>query len=131
LIAIIITLRPHQDKPLPQWPYNISVNSLISIYVVILKGAVLLVTAEGLGTYILARAKTKMKQAPISSHQFLRKCARRRVGSAFVLAEANFDSWLLPSELRRKSCCVVGPGSGLGLLLAAASLSLISLALLP
>lgn len=52
LVAIIVTLRPHQDKPLPQWPYNISVNSLISIYVVILKATVLLVTAEGLGTYI-------------------------------------------------------------------------------
>jgi hypothetical protein len=53
LLAIIVTLRPHQDKPLPQWPYNISVNSLISIYVVILKATVLLVTAEGLGTSTL------------------------------------------------------------------------------
>jgi len=53
LIAIIVTLRPHQDKPLPQWPYHISVNSLISIYVVVLKGSVLLVTAEGLGKYTL------------------------------------------------------------------------------
>ena len=49
LIAIVVTLRPHQGKPLPQWPYNISVNSLIAIYVVILKATVLLVTAEGLG----------------------------------------------------------------------------------
>lgn len=49
LLAIVVTLRPHQDEPLPQWPYHISVNTLISIYVVILKGAVLLVIANGLG----------------------------------------------------------------------------------
>ena len=55
LIAIIVTLRPHQNKPLPQWPYSISINSLISIYVVILKAAILLVTAEGLGTFQLEK----------------------------------------------------------------------------
>ena len=49
LIAIIVTLQPHQNKPLPQWPYNISVNSLISVYVVVLKASALLVIAEGLG----------------------------------------------------------------------------------
>ena len=48
LLAIIATLRPHQNKPLPQWPYLVSVNSLLSIYVTILKAAVLLVIAEGL-----------------------------------------------------------------------------------
>lgn len=49
LVAVIATLRPHQGKPLPQWPYHISVNALISIYVLVLKAAVLLVTTEGLG----------------------------------------------------------------------------------
>lgn len=49
LVAVIATLYPHQGKPLPQWPYRISVNTLISIYLVVLKGSVLLVTAEGLG----------------------------------------------------------------------------------
>ena len=49
LIAIVGTLQPHQGKPLPQWPYQISVNTLISIYAVVLKVTILLVTAEGLG----------------------------------------------------------------------------------
>ena len=49
LIAIVGTLQPHQGKPLPQWPYQVSVNTLISVYVVVLKVAILLVTAEGLG----------------------------------------------------------------------------------
>lgn len=54
LLAIIVTLHPHQNKPLPQWPYSISINSLVSIYVVILKAAIMLVTAEGLGTFLMS-----------------------------------------------------------------------------
>ncbi|KAL6716055.1 hypothetical protein ACLMJK_007017 [Lecanora helva] len=49
LSAIVLTLRPHQGKPLPQWPFSISINSLISIYVVVLKAAILFVAAEGIG----------------------------------------------------------------------------------
>jgi len=49
LVAVIATLYPHQGKPLPQWPYRISVNTLVSIHLAVLKGNVLLVTAEGLG----------------------------------------------------------------------------------
>ena len=30
-IAIIATLYPHEHKPLPEWPYRISVNALLSI----------------------------------------------------------------------------------------------------
>lgn len=47
--AVIATLYPHQGKPLPKWPYHLSVNTVISIYVVVLKSTILLVTAEGLG----------------------------------------------------------------------------------
>lgn len=49
LVAIFATLYPHQGKPLPEWPYQLSVNTLLSIYVVVMKGTILLVTAEGLG----------------------------------------------------------------------------------
>ena len=49
LVAIIATLYPHQGKPLPKWPYHLSVNTVLSIYVVILKSTILLVAAEGLG----------------------------------------------------------------------------------
>ncbi|KAL9611182.1 MAG: hypothetical protein Q9167_004167 [Letrouitia subvulpina] len=48
LFAFVATLYPHQDRPLPQWPYKISVNSLISIYVIIIKAMVLFVIAEGM-----------------------------------------------------------------------------------
>lgn len=48
LVAVVVTIRPYEEHPLPQWPYHLSINSLIAIYVVILKAAILLVAAEGL-----------------------------------------------------------------------------------
>ena len=50
-VAIIATLYPHQGKPLPEWPFQISINALVSVYVVVLKTTIVFVTAEGLGTY--------------------------------------------------------------------------------
>lgn len=46
--AIIAIVYPHQNLPLPEWPYNISINSLLAVIVVAMKTAMLLVTAEGL-----------------------------------------------------------------------------------
>ena len=47
-VAIVVTIYPYEGRQLPQWPYRLSINSLISIYVVILKAGILLVSAEGL-----------------------------------------------------------------------------------
>jgi len=49
LFAVVGTLSPHQGKPLPQWPYNLSINTVISIYFIVIKAAMLLVLSEGLG----------------------------------------------------------------------------------
>jgi Protein of unknown function (DUF3176) len=48
LVAVIVTIRPYEGRPLPQWPYHLTINTLISVYIVILKAAMLLVAAEGL-----------------------------------------------------------------------------------
>lgn len=48
LVATAITLSTHQGRPLPEWPYSISVNSLISVYIIVLKAAMLVVITEGL-----------------------------------------------------------------------------------
>ena len=48
LMAIVGAILPYQDQPLPQWPYNVSINTLISILIAISKAAMLLVTAEGI-----------------------------------------------------------------------------------
>jgi hypothetical protein len=47
IIAIVLTLAIHQNQPLPNWPFGISVNSLVSVFVVILKGGMLLILSEG------------------------------------------------------------------------------------
>jgi hypothetical protein len=48
MVAIISTLLPHDGKPMPQWPYQISINISVAIFVNILKFAMILVVAEGL-----------------------------------------------------------------------------------
>jgi hypothetical protein len=47
IIAIVLTLAIHHNQPLPNWPFGISVNSLVSVFVVILKGGMLLILGEG------------------------------------------------------------------------------------
>ena len=47
LLAIFITLYLHEGQPLPQWHFAISLNTLIAIYALIFKAAILLITAQG------------------------------------------------------------------------------------
>ncbi|KAM7189030.1 Protein of unknown function (DUF3176) domain containing protein [Naviculisporaceae sp. PSN 640] len=49
LFAIVGTTYPHQGLPLPRWPFDLSINTLVSIYMVVMKAAMLLVVADGLG----------------------------------------------------------------------------------
>ncbi|KAF2141171.1 uncharacterized protein K452DRAFT_318841 [Aplosporella prunicola CBS 121167] len=46
LVAIIITLGLHDGRPIPDWPFRISVNAVVSIFSVILKGTMLVPVAE-------------------------------------------------------------------------------------
>jgi len=46
-VAIVITLAIHQDRPLPEWPHLISINTLIAIFTAILKASLLMPVAEG------------------------------------------------------------------------------------
>ncbi|KAF2852083.1 hypothetical protein T440DRAFT_553998 [Plenodomus tracheiphilus IPT5] len=48
LVAIVVTIRAHEHKPLPQWRYGLTVNAMIAAYTVILKAAAGLVLAEGI-----------------------------------------------------------------------------------
>ena len=47
LAAIVITLLVHEDKPQPQWPKVISINTLVAIFTAILKAALMVSVAEG------------------------------------------------------------------------------------
>lgn len=48
LIAIIMTLRTHEHKTLPQWPYGLSINALLATYIFVLKASAGFVLAEGI-----------------------------------------------------------------------------------
>ncbi|KAI1609121.1 hypothetical protein EDD37DRAFT_653268 [Exophiala viscosa] len=48
LMAIILTANAYRDQPLPKWPHGLSINTLISIYVAILKAARALILGKGL-----------------------------------------------------------------------------------
>lgn len=49
LLALFATLYTYADKPSPDWPTWLSINTVVSIYVVLLKTCVLVITASGLG----------------------------------------------------------------------------------
>jgi hypothetical protein len=50
LIAIVITLVVHNGDTLPNWPFQISLNALVSVFGVILKGTMMIPVTEGIYT---------------------------------------------------------------------------------
>ena len=46
LAAIVITLETHKGRPIPDWPFGISINALVSIFSVILRGTMMIPVAE-------------------------------------------------------------------------------------
>ncbi|KAH8892561.1 hypothetical protein GQ53DRAFT_822764 [Thozetella sp. PMI_491] len=47
--AIVGTLYPHQDLPAPDWPYGLSINTMIAIYIATMKVALITIISQGLG----------------------------------------------------------------------------------
>lgn len=48
-IIIFSTLYPHDGQPLPQWPFKISINSLLSVYALVFKAAMGLILTSCIG----------------------------------------------------------------------------------
>ncbi|KAI0833936.1 hypothetical protein F5Y06DRAFT_290143 [Hypoxylon sp. FL0890] len=48
IFAILATLYPHEGRPQPNWPYLISVNSLLSVYGAVLKAALAYIVGSGI-----------------------------------------------------------------------------------
>ena len=48
LMAIVGVTYPYQERPLPNWPYTLSINTLVAIFIAVAKSAMLLVMAEGI-----------------------------------------------------------------------------------
>lgn len=47
LAAIVGTIHPYQDQPIPNWPYKLSTNTIIAFYVVVMKIALVSVISTG------------------------------------------------------------------------------------
>lgn len=47
-VGIVATVKAFDNKPLPDWPYRLSINSFIAAYSVILKTSIGLILAEGI-----------------------------------------------------------------------------------
>lgn len=49
LAGLTATLLVHQNKPLPQWPQLVTINSIISLFSLLMRACVGVVLAEGMG----------------------------------------------------------------------------------
>ena len=47
LLAIIFILNEHNNGPLPNWPYRITINSLLSVLATVLKAAMMVPISQG------------------------------------------------------------------------------------
>jgi hypothetical protein len=72
LIAIMATISPYDGRPIPQWPYHLSVNTLIAIYTTVLRATMLIITAEGL---------SQLKWVWFSRHRPLQDLTRHDMAS--------------------------------------------------
>ena len=48
LAGLVVTLSAHQGKPLPKWPQLITINSVLSLFSLIMRTGVSVVLAEGM-----------------------------------------------------------------------------------
>ncbi|CAN9107377.1 unnamed protein product [Alternaria alternata] len=48
LIGLVLTLMAHQDRPLPDWPQIVSINSIVSLFSMMIRAGVSMVLAEGI-----------------------------------------------------------------------------------
>jgi hypothetical protein len=47
LLGLVATLFAHQNKPLPEWPQLITINSIVSLFSLLMRAGVGLILAEG------------------------------------------------------------------------------------
>ena len=46
LVAIVIVLNHYDGKPSPKWPYEITLNTLVSVFSTLLKALMMMAVAE-------------------------------------------------------------------------------------
>lgn len=48
LVGLVVTLWKHENRPLPQWPRIVTINSIISIFTLLIRTGVCFILAEGI-----------------------------------------------------------------------------------
>ncbi|KAI1777772.1 hypothetical protein F4818DRAFT_456814 [Hypoxylon cercidicola] len=46
IAALVGTVYPYQDRPLPQWPYTLSINTIVAFYSEVMRAAMIMVLSE-------------------------------------------------------------------------------------
>ncbi|PYH89369.1 hypothetical protein BO71DRAFT_389806 [Aspergillus ellipticus CBS 707.79] len=82
LIAIIVVLYNYDNAPMPDWPYGITLNALISLLVTIMKAAMVFPITEGLSQLKWSWFNESNKLSDLS---LLDAASRGAVSATFVL----------------------------------------------
>ncbi|KAJ3537023.1 hypothetical protein NM208_g6479 [Fusarium decemcellulare] len=82
LVAIVVTLYPHQGEPLPQLPFSVSINTLLAIYTFVLKGAMALVLTSCVSQLQWAWLS---QERPLSDAALYASAAAGPLGSTYLL----------------------------------------------
>lgn len=48
LLGLVATIAFHQQRPLPQWPYSLTINSVISLFILLHKTCSVVILSQGL-----------------------------------------------------------------------------------
>ena len=92
LLATFATLYHYMDQPSPRWPRWISLNTVVSIYALVLRTAIVFVLNEGIGQLKwLWFGKTSR---PLDDLQTWDDATRSPVGASVLIASLRGRQWL-------------------------------------
>ena len=86
-VAIIIIVRVHERKPLPKWPYELSINAAIAVFTTIMKAAAGLTLAEGISHL---KWTTLAKPRSLRNFEYQDRASRGPLGSLQLIWNNNF-----------------------------------------
>jgi hypothetical protein len=130
LAAIVITLVIHRDRPLPQWPSEITINALIAVFTAIFKACLMMPIAECMGQLkwlwyqkprplgymeqwdLASRGMLSFRTLPSMARTRISQCAHRRLIFTRSLLTCSYlgpwGSLLLIYTLKSRNLAVIG-----------------------
>ncbi|RAL12401.1 DUF3176 domain-containing protein [Aspergillus homomorphus CBS 101889] len=98
LVAIVVVLQTYDGKPMPNWPYGITLNALISLLVTVMKAAMVYPITEGLSQL---KWSWFNRQNKLNDLAVLDAASRGAVNAVFVLFR------FLPRHLVTVGCFIL------------------------